>query len=123
MNLYSFEEAVNDYEKLTNEGFEFVLQKENLKLLDTNDFMTWKIIEFGGLRCFEIRQTYGFIKRFIPWIKQIMKEENLQLIITMTQRNPAAHIRKWKMSWLKDRDYDFEGRHYHVLIGNVYNLK
>lgn len=123
MKLNSFKEAVDDYERLTGEDFEFKIPYENLKILDSNEFMTWKIHDYNGLRFFEIRQTYGFVKNFVPWIKEIMAEENLSLIITMTQRDPKAHIRKWKMSHLKSRDYDYEGRHYHVLVGHVANLK
>ena len=59
----------------------------------------------------------------MPWIKKIMEENGIDLILTSTQRDPAAHIRKWKMTWIKTWDYDHEGRHYHVLIGNVANLK
>ena len=123
MKLYTFEESAEDYERLTGESFEFNIQYENLKLLDSNEFMTWRIGERFGYRFFEIRQTYGFVKNFVPWIEKMMKENNINLILTMTQRSPKAHIRKWKMAWMKDWDYDFEGRHYHVLLGNIANLK
>lgn len=123
MKLNTFAEAVTDYERLTGETFEWKVGYEDLKVLPSNDFMTWRIGEKEGIRYFEMRQTYGWLKNFIPWIKEVMKKNNLEWIVTMTTRNPKAHMRKWKMERLEKYDYEFEGRKYYVLLGHIDNLK
>ena len=123
MKLSSFPEAVAHYEELTGEQFEWRIGYEDLKVLPSNEFMTWRIGEKYGIRYFQINQTYGFMKNFVPWIKEIMDQNDLEWIITTTQRDPKAHVRKWKMAHLKDRDYWHDGRFYHVLIGHIANLK
>ena len=123
MKLNSLDEAIKDYEAITGEDFEWNSDYENLIVLPDNSFMTWRIGEYDGYRYFEIRQTYGFVKNFIDRIKKIMSENNVEYIVTSTQRSPKAHIRKWKMTHLMERDYSFEGRNYHVLLGHINNLK
>lgn len=123
MKLSSFPEAVADYERITGEKFEWIVGYDHLKVLPSNEFMTWRIGEKEGTRYFEIRQTYGFMKNFVDWIKEIMNKEGLEWIVTMTTRDPKAHLRKWSMRRLPEYDYVYEGRSYQVLIGHISNLK
>lgn len=125
MKLNSFYEAVTDYERLTNgEKFEWNAGYENLKVLPTNEFMTWRIGEKDGIRYFEIRQTYArSFSNFVPFIKEIMEKEKLEWIVTTTQRDPKGHIRKWSMVRLPEYDYTHEGRRYFVLKGHISNLR
>lgn len=123
MKLNSFAEAVADYEKITGESFEWKVGYEELKVLPSNEFMTWRIGQKDGNRYFEVRQTYGWIKNFVPWIKEVMHKNNLELIVTMTTHNPKGFIRKYKMERLPHYDYEYCGRKYHVLITHISNLK
>lgn len=122
MKLSSFPEAVKHYEELTGEDFEWN-RDEGCWVLDSNEFMTYRIGDYKGIKYFEIRQTYGFTKNFVQKIKEYMQQHNLKWIVTTTQRNPKAHIKKWKMKHLSKFDYDFEDRHYYVLLGFIDNLK
>lgn len=123
MKLRTFQEAVEDYEQLTGEDFEYKVPYENLKILDSNEFMTWRIGEKNGQRYFEIRQTYGFMKNFVDFIREVMEANGLEWIVTSTQRDPRAHIKKWKMELLPEYCYEFEGRRYNVLKGHISNLR
>ena len=124
MKLNTFAEAVFDYERLTGETFEWKAGFENLNVLPSNEFMAWRIGEKDGIRYFEIRQTYArSFSHFVPFVKETMEKENLEWIVTMTQRNPKAHEKKWRMIRLPEYDYEHEGRKYFVLKGHISNLK
>lgn len=123
MNLNSFPEAVADYERLTGETFEWN-PDEDMKVLDSNEFMTYRYGDYEGVPYFEIRQTYAkSFSSFVPFIREEMNKRNIKWIVTTTQRDPKAHIKKWKMKRLPEFDYEFEGRFYYVLLGHISNLK
>lgn len=123
MKLGSLDEAISDYESITGERFEYNPDTENMIVLPSNEFMVWSIGNSHGLRYFEIRQTYGRVKNFVNDVMAIMYHNDLVLIVTSTQRNPKAYIRKWKMSHLPTFDFDVDGRHYYFLVGNIVNMK
>lgn len=136
MKLTSFYDAVKDYERITGEtvpvqdycevreGCLFnPAETKYMKILPSNEWLIWAIQERDGVRYLWLDQSYGFMKSFVPFLLHVMEINELEWIATATSRNPAAHIRKWKMKRLTKYDYDFEGRSYYVLLGHKSNLK
>ena len=136
MQLQTLQSAITHYCHITNETVDLsdytipqadclFNPKTNkyLKVLPSNEFIIWAIGEREGLSFFQLDQCYGFMKNFVPFIKDIMRITNTEWIVTATQRNPKSHVKKWKMEHLSHLDYEYEGRFYHVLKGHVSNLK
>lgn len=63
------------------------------------------------------------MKNIAPFLIEIMRIANLEIITTTTQRKPEVHCRKWKMKRLPEYDYTYEGRAYLFLIGDINGLK
>lgn len=122
MKLASFPEAVRDYERITGETLLWSLDLD-LKVLDSNEFMLWAVREREGQRYFWLDQTYGFIKNFVPFIKDICSKNNIEWLVTGTTRDPKMHIKKWSMERLPQFDYEYEGRRYFILKGHISNLR
>ena len=122
MKLSNLQEAIADYEKITGETF---LQSPDLALKVLGDcFMLWKLAIRDGVPFFWIDQTYAkSFSVFVPFIKEVCQMAEIETIVTATTRKPNAHIKKWKMFHLPELDYEYEGRHYHVLKGDIQNLK
>lgn len=120
MKLDSIESAIKDYERITKEPVECD-EKSAVKILPTNEFMIWRLGVYENTPYFYIDQTYAKnFSNFVPFIKEVCKAAGIKTIVTATQR-PKAHYRKWKMELLKE--YDFDGRHYYLLKGDIKNLK
>lgn len=94
----------------------------SLKLVG-DEFMLWKLAIKDGTPYFWIGQMFGQMKNFEAFIREVCTAANIEWIVTATTRNPKAHIRKWSMVHMGSYDYEFEGRHYHVLKGNIQNLR
>lgn len=135
MKLGNIKEMVADYERKTGETvdlkrFEWqdkigFIDKENmhLKIVPNGGFFIWAINEKDGEKYLYLDQNYGLFKSVVPYLKEVMLMNGLKTIVTATQRNPKAHIRKWKMKRLEQYDYDYEGRHYYVLQTGIENLR
>lgn len=136
MKLSSLKEAISDYERITSETVSnydytdytngvFFNPKNNkyLLVLPSNEWCIYAIGEREGLSYLHLDQCYGFMKHLAPHLIRIMEICKLETIVTSTQRNPKYHIRKWKLKHLPELDYDDEGRHYHVLQGDISGLK
>ena len=132
--MNNLQRYIDLYEKKTGESVDFsgfslvndlLVNEDNeyLKVYPSGEWFTWAVREENGTRYLWLGQTCGNVATFVPYINQVMDLNNLQKIVTATARNPAAHMRKWKMSRLEDKDYEFEGRHYYVLIGDRQNLR
>jgi hypothetical protein len=128
MKLNTFAEAVMDYERITKERFLWQITSEplgygeclNLVVLPSNEWFMYAIREHEGERYIWLDQMYGFMKNFTPLINEIMEREGVKILLTATTRDPKMHIRKWDVEHLYD--YEFEGRHYHILKGTVDGL-
>ena len=122
MNLNSLSETITKYEQITGETF---YQSPDLSLKVLGDsFMLWRLSIRDGVPYFWIDQSYArSFSVFVPFIREVCQAANIETIVTATTRNPKAHIRKWSMVHLPDLDYEFEGRHYHILKGHISNLK
>lgn len=133
--MKTLEDWIKLYERKTGETFDlsqfhwddqqgWISQKNmHLKIVPGWGFFCWAISKKNGLRYLYLDQCCGFVKYFVPYIREVMRLNKLEWIVTATQRDPKAHMRKWKMKRLSEYDYDFEGRHYFVLIGHISNLK
>ena len=120
--MSNIQDSIKKYEQLTGETF---LQPADcaIKIID-NDFMIWKLGIREGVPFFYIDQTYAkSFSVFVPFIREVCQVAEITTIVTATTRKPNAHIKKWKMIYLPDLDYEYEGRHYHVLKGDIQNLK
>ena len=122
MNLNSLSETIAKYERITHETF---YQSPDLSLKVLGDcFMLWKLAIRDGVPYFYIDQTYAkSFSVFVPFIKEVCQVAEIETIVTATTRKPTAHVKKWKMIHLPELDYEYEGRHYHVLKGDIKNLK
>ena len=122
MNLNSLSETITKYEQITGETF---LQPADcaIKIID-NEFMIWRLGTRDGVSFFYIDQTFAkSFSIFVPFIKEVCQVAEITTIVTATTRRPNAHIKKWKMFHLPELDYEYEGRHYHVLKGDIQNIK
>lgn len=134
MKLDSLKDMVSDYERRTGEkvdfsGFYFDKDggfhnqyNEYFHFQPHTGFVFWSILDHDGKRYFSIGQTYGNFHEMCPYMRSVMKANNLTDIITCTTRNPKVHQRRWHCKWLKDEDYTFEGRRYHVFVNDISNL-
>ena len=123
MKLNSFQDAIKDYEQRTGEKFLWPPGMQ-LKVWDNNEFMVYGIFERDGTRFFYCDQTYGFFDHMKEWIFAKMRENGLTVIVTVTARDPKAHMRKFKglkIERVPQFDYTFEGRHYFVMKGEIPN--
>ena len=120
MKLDSLQESIKKYEQITGEIF---LHSPDLALKVIGEcFMLWRLGIRDEIPYFWIDQTYAkSFSIFVPFIKEVCKKAEIDWIVTATTRNTKAHIRKWKM--IPVSDYDFEGRHYYILKGDISNLK
>lgn len=123
MKLNSLDEAIADYEDKTKEDFDILNPLYTPIVLPSNEFMLVRVGENSGRRWLEIGQMYGYSKSFAPIVRQLCENIGTTTIITTTQRNPKAHMRKWGMKRLPEHDYDYQGRHYYVLEGHVNNYR
>ena len=86
--------------------------------------MIWKLGTRDGVSFFYIDQTFAkSFSVFVPFIQEVCQAAEITTIVTATTRKPTAHVKKWKMIHLPELDYEYEGRHYHVLKGDIQNLK
>ena len=122
MNLNSLSETITKYEQITGETF---YQSPDLSLKVLGDsFMLWKLSIKDGIPYFYIDQTFAkSFSVFVPFIREVCQVAEITTIVTATTRKPNAHIKKWKMIHLPELDYEYEGRHYHILKGDIENLK
>ena len=122
MNQSNIQDSIKKYEQLTGETF---LQSPDLALKVLGDcFMLWKLAIRDGVPFFWIDQCFAkSFSVFVPFIKEVCQMADITTIVTATTRNPRSHIRKWSMIHLPELDYEYEGRHYHVLKGDIQNLK
>jgi hypothetical protein len=117
----SLEESIRKYEDKTKETVE-VKPDMAVKVVGDN-FMIWKLALRDGVPFFWIDQMYGQMVNFAEFIREVCEAADITTIITATTRNPRAHCRKWKMTEIEDYNYMHEDRYYHVLKGNIDNLK
>lgn len=134
MKLDNINDMVADYERMTGETVDLQRfkwqdkigyvdeQNMHLKIVPHEGFFIWGIGERDGSKYLYLDQFYGFVKSVVPYLKEVMQMNGLSHIVTATQRNPKAHIRKWKMERMPEYDYDYEGRHYYVLQGDIDNF-
>ena len=134
MKLDNIHSMVEDYERLTGETVDlerfkwvdkvgYVDEKNmHLKIVANGGFFIWGMGERGKDKYLYLDQFYGFVQSVVPYLKEVMSMNGLTHIVTATQRNPKAHIRKWKMERMPELDYDFEGRHYFMLRGDIDNF-
>ncbi len=106
-----------DGETIRDDNYEY------FKYFKDNGFLFWSITKRHGVKALVLRQTYGNVKGMVDYIRSVCELNGINKIVTMTTRNPKAHIRKWKMEHLEQYDYDYEGRHYYVLVGDLENLR
>lgn len=120
MKLQTLQSAIADYTKRTGEEVECDDQCA-VKILPTNEWMIWKLGVRDGTPFFWIDQVYAkSFTSFVPFIQEVCKAAEVTIIVTATQR-PKAHYRKWKMELIEE--YDYGNRHYHLLKGDIKNLK
>lgn len=134
MKLESLKDMVEDYERRTKEkvdftGFHFYADgsfhdsfNEYFHFFPHVGFLFWQIAEREGKKYFMINQTYGNFHKMCPYIREVMQLNGVTDIITRTTRDPRVHQRRWGMKWLKDLDYDYEGRHYHTMLSDITHL-
>ena len=127
MKTDSLENMIKDYERRTGErvdlsGFYFdennnYKDKYNyyFKFFPGSGFLFWTINEFNGERYFTIWQTYGDMKVIGKYIVDVMKLNDLDIIVTATHRNVKGFIKKWKMERVPTMDYSYSGFNYKVL--------
>ena len=122
MNQSNIQESIKKYEQITGETF---YQSPDLSLKVLGDsFMLWKLAIRDGVPYFYIDQTYAkSFSVFVPFIREVCQVAEIKLIVTSTQRPTKIYERKWKMIHLPELDYEYEGRKYHVLKGDIQNLK
>ena len=115
-------DSIKKYEKITGETF---LHSPDLALKVIGEcFMLWKLGIREGVPFFWIDQCYArSFSIFVTFIKEVCQTAEIEIIATATTRNPKSHIRKWKMQNMPTLDYEYEGRHYYLLVGNIENLK
>ena len=120
--MFNIQDSIAKYEQLTGETF---LQSPDLALKVIGDnFMLWRLGIREGVPFFYIDQCFAkSFSVFVPFIKEVCQVAEIETIVTATTRRPNAHIKKWKMFHLPELDYEYEGRHYHVLKGDIKNLK
>ena len=117
-----FEESVKKYELKTNETF-YQPTDCAIKII-ANEFMIWKLGIREGVPFFWIDQCFAkSFSIFVPFIREVCQVAEITTIVTATTRKPNAHVKKWKMVHLPELDYEYEGRKYHVLKGDIQNLK
>lgn len=135
MKLDSLHDMVRDYARRTGErvnldGFFWDEKKggfhdgynEYFKFFPHVGFVFWSIVEHAGKRYFSINQTYGKFHEMCPYMKEVMHLNGLTEIITRTTRPPKVHERRWGMKHLKELDYTFQGRRYHVMLSDITHL-
>lgn len=136
MKLKTFKEAITDYECITGEMVdnynytEYIngcffnpTTNKYMKVLPSNEWCVYAIGEREGLSYLHLDQCYGFMKNLAPHLLEVMRIADLEIVTTTTQRKPEVHCRKWKMKRLPEYDYDYEGRHYYFLIGDINGLE
>lgn len=106
MQLDSLEHMIKDYERRTGErvslsGFYFdennnYKDKYNyyFKWFPNAGFLFWTINEHEGERYFTIWQTYGDMKVIGKYIVEVMKLNDLDVIVTATHRSVRGFIKK-----------------------------
>ena len=105
MQLDSLEHMIKDYERRTGErisleGFYFdennnYKDKYNyyFKWFPNAGFLFWSINEHEGERYFTIWQTYGDMKVIGKYIVEVMKLNDLDVIVTATHRACAVSLK------------------------------
>lgn len=127
MQLESLESMIKDYEQRTGERVslsDFYFDENNnykdsynyyFKFFPNAGFLFWSINEHEGERYFTIWQTYGDMKVIGKYIVEVMKLNNLDLIVTATHRSVRGFIKKWNMERVPHMDYTYNGFNYKVL--------
>ena len=86
-----------------------------IKFFPKSGFLFWTVNEFNGNKCFTIWQTYGDMKVIGKYIVDVMKLNDLDIIVTATHRSVKGFIKKWKMERVPTMDYVYNGFNYKVL--------
>ena len=122
--VHSIEEAIADYEEITGDKIQYdEKDKFYIQVLPNYHFFIWAILEEDGERVFWLGECYGKFSEFVDYIDEVMEINKLDTIVTATPRDGRAHIRKWKMERLPDRDFVSDrGIYYRVLKGKRENL-
>ena len=127
MKLDNINDMVVDYERRTGETVDLSRfkwmdkigfideQNMHLKIVPNGGFFIWAVNEDNGTKYLWLDQLYGVFKLVVPYLKAVMRMNGIDMVITATCRNPKPYIRKWQMSRLPERDYNYENRQYYVL--------
>jgi len=110
-------DSIRRYETKTGEQF-LVPDGFAIKIID-DEFMVWKLSHKDNVSYFEINQTFGKMKTFAPFIEEVCRAANINILVAATQRNPKVYARKWKCVELPAYAYEFEGRKYRLVKGNL----
>lgn len=123
--VHSIAEAVADYEAITGDVLEYdASDRFYVHVLPNYHFVFWAIMEEDGERFLWLGECYGKMSEFWEYLDKVMEMNNLDTIVTATPRDGRAHVRKWKMERLPDKDFVSDtGITYHVLKGTRENLK
>lgn len=122
--VHSIEEAIADYERITGDKIRYSADDSfYMHVLPNYHFIIWAILDHNGERYLWLGECYGFMKEFWEYLDKVMEMNDVNVIVTATPRDGRAHIRKWKMERLPERDFTSEeGIRYHVLKGYRKNL-
>lgn len=117
--VHSIEEAILDYETITGDKIQYDPGDcFYMHVLPNFHFIIWAILEDEGERYLWLGECYGNMKEFWQYFDRVMEMNGLDIIITATPRDGRAHIRKWKMERLPEKDFiSKSGIEYHVLKG------
>lgn len=123
--VHSIAEAVADYESITGDVLRYDADDRfYVHVLPNYHFIFWAIMEEDGERFLWLGECYGKMSEFWEYLDKVMEMNNLDTIVTATPRDGRAHVRKWKMERLPDKDFVSDtGITYHVLKGTRENLK
>lgn len=121
----SIAEAVADYEAITGDVLEYdESDRFYVHVLPNYHFVFWAIMEEDGERFLWLGECYGKMNEFCDYLDQVMEMNNLDTIITATPRDGRAHVRKWKMERLPEKDFiSPSGVKYRVLKGTRAGLR
>lgn len=134
MKLDSLRDMIADYEKHTGEVVDMAdffiddngIMKDEyntyFKYFHKKGFLFFDIREHDGVKYLELLQTYGYFKYMADFVKEVMRMNGIEYVLTATTRNPKAHCRKWKMERMENLDYDYRGKKYYVIRTHYDNV-
>lgn len=123
--VHSLEEAIEDYEAITGDKIHYDPDDcFYIHVLPNFHFIIWAILEEKGERYLWLGECYGNMREFWEYFDKVMELNHLETIVTATPRDGRAHIRKWKMERLPDKDFvSASGVQYRVLKGTREGLR